>query len=392
MSFRLLTLLLGLFVNTGWADFSNALIQLHPMYPSDGPFVLEIGGEWSSDCHPGEQRPVIRAYDGYSVLIEFDFIVAHITCNQVTTPYRVLVDMSDVIGTVQGHFPSLEITVRFGESEFRRTVMLDCAVAVPCEEPPVKDIRPEEGVYSNPAALNQGLLLARQNQWLAAYPLIYDELGDSEWLIAAGEVVQDVFFGDLHELTGGQCLGCPPSDFPPRMDKVGKLTLLMDSEGIIQARFDDGGFSEFQNFVFGYRTFRVGENGERTLIGLEGRWGVSENRGTNPPLGDLTEFFPASFDLVLEDIVTADSQILPGGQVSYLVSTLAGEVLGQLVCKGQSGFDGRTNVCEYIDPTDAAEPLFLFYQDGPSSLSIEYGRPLIELVGVAPGGKAVRLD
>jgi hypothetical protein len=44
-----------------------------------------------------------------------------------------------------------------------------------------------------------------------------------------------------------------------------------------------------------------------------------------------------------------------------------------------------------FDPTDAAEPLFLFYQDGPSSLTIEYGRPLIA-VGVAPGGKANRLD
>jgi hypothetical protein len=50
-----------------------------------------------------------------------------------------------------------------------------------------------------------------------------------------------------------------------------------------------------------------------------------------------------------------------------------------------------TNVCEFIDPTDAAEPLFLFYQDGPSSLSIEYGRPVID-VGIEPGGMAVRLD
>jgi hypothetical protein len=61
------------------------------------------------------------------------------------------------------------------------------------------------------------------------------------------------------------------------------------------------------------------------------------------------------------------------------------------VCKGETSIDGATNVCEFIDPTDAAEPLFLFYQDGPSNLSIEYGRPLIA-VGIAPGGKAVRLD
>ena len=70
---------------------------------------------------------------------------------------------------------------------------------------------------------------------------------------------------------------------------------------------------------------------------------------------------------------------------------VTGETLGQLVCKGQTGFDGSTNVCEFIDSTDSAEPLFLFYQVGPSDLSIEYGRALIA-IGVAPGGKAVRLD
>jgi hypothetical protein len=391
MNFRCLLLLLGFCLNTSWADFSNSLIELHPFYPSDGPFVLEIKGDWPSDCHPGEQRPVIRAYDGNSVLIEFDIIVVHITCNEVATPYRVLVDMSDVTGTVEGNFSSLGITVRFGDSELNEIVMLDCGPVIPCQEPPVEDISPEEGVFHNLERQNQGLLLARQNQVIAAYPLIYDEMGDNEWLIAAGRIAQDAFFGNLYELTGGQCLGCPPPELPPQLDTVGKLTLLVDSQGIIQVKYNDGLFSEYQNFVFGYKTLKVGPTGEQTLIDLEGRWGVSENRGTNPPLGDLTEYFPGAFDVVLEDIVTVDNQILPGGQVSYLVFTLTGEILGQLVCRGQIGFDGTTNICEFIDPTDAAEPLFLFYQDGPSSLSIEYGRPLVA-VGVAPGGKAVRLD
>jgi len=61
--------------------------------------------------------------------------------------------------------------------------------------------------------------------------------------------------------------------------------------------------------------------------------------------------------------------------------------MGQLVCKGQTAIDNTINVCEFIDPTDAA----VFYQDGPSSVTIQNGRPVIA-VGVAPWGKAVRLD
>lgn len=390
MNVRFLTLLLPFCLNIGWADFSNTQVRLHPQYPADGPFVLEFKGDWSSDCHPGEQQPVIRAYDGDSVLIEFDIIVVHVTCNQVTTPYRVLVDMSDVIGTVAGQFTNLEITVRFGGYELNETVTLGCGLDMPCPEPPVEDVWPEEGVFRDVGLQKQGLHLTRQNQWLAAFPLIYDEQGETEWLIAAGEIVQDVFFGDLFAVTGGQCLDCPPPDHPPQEYVAGKMTLLMDSEGTIQARVNDGLFSEYKSFVFGYRTFRVGQAGEQTLIDLEGRWGVSENRGTNPPLGDLTVFFPGSFDIVLEEIITVGDPILPGGQISYLVFTPTGEALGQLVCRGQTASSGN-NICEFIDPTDAAEPLFLFYQTGPSSLAIEYGRPLMA-VGVAPGGKAVRLD
>ena len=130
---------------------------------------------------------------------------------------------------------------------------------------------------------------------------------------------------------------------------------------------------------------------EQSLIDVEGRWGISENRGTDPPLGDLTQFLPGAFDLELEDIVSTDSDIQRSGQVSYLVNTPTGETLGQLICKGQTAMDGITAVCEFIDPTDAADPLFLFYQQGPNTLAIEYGRPVIA-VGVAPGGQAVRLD
>ncbi len=391
MKLRYLILLFGLSLNTAWADFSNTSVELHPFYPFDGPFVIEINGDWPTDCHPGEQQPVIRAYDGNSVLIEFDIVVIHVTCNQTITPYRVLVDMSDVVGTVAGNFSNLAITVRFDGAEFNETVMLDCGPVVPCQMPPAEDVKPEQGAFNHQGLEDQSLILARQNQWLAAYPLIYDETGGSEWLFAGGEIIQDVYFADLHKLTGGQCLGCPPPPQPPQLAVVGKLTLLMDSAGIVQAKVNDGPFNEFQRLVFGYNTFQLNLAGGRPLVDLAGRWGISENRGTNPPLGDLTEFLPGAFDLVPEDSVPADPEIPPIVLVSYRVNSLTGEALGQLLCQGETGFDGSTQVCEFIDPADASEPLFLFYQNGPSSISIEYARAVIA-VGIPPGGKAVRLD
>ena len=116
MKFRYLILLIGFCINSS----------------CDGPFVIEISGNWPSDCHPGEQRPVIQAYDGNSVVIEFEIIIVHVTCNDVATPYRVLVDMSDVVGTVAGSFPDLQITVRFGGAEFSDVVALDCGPVIPC--------------------------------------------------------------------------------------------------------------------------------------------------------------------------------------------------------------------------------------------------------------------
>ena len=43
-------------------------------------------GEWPTDCHPGEQKSVIREYTGDSALIEFEIIVEHVTCNE--RPHR----------------------------------------------------------------------------------------------------------------------------------------------------------------------------------------------------------------------------------------------------------------------------------------------------------------
>ena len=175
------------------------------------------------------------------------------------------------------------------------------------------------------------------------------------------------------------------------MMRLGYLTVLADRPGVLQVKVNDGLFSEYRSVVYGYDTFAVGPAGAQTLIDLEGRWAIRENHGTDPPLGDLTGFLPGVFDVELENIVTADSDIRQDGEVSYRVAGPTGGFLGQLVCKGQTAPDGVTAMCEFIDPTDAAEPLFWFFQEGPSTLSMEYGRAVIA-IGQAPSGTAVRLD
>ena len=127
--------------------------------------------------------------------------------------------MSDAIDSVTGSFVNIEVTLRFGESEFIKVLPLLCI----CSPSPIgPNINPEAGLYYSDSLENQGLLLARQNQRMGVFPLIYDESGSSEWLIGAGGIVEDVFFADLLESTGGQCLGCLPPDEPPRMGAAGK--------------------------------------------------------------------------------------------------------------------------------------------------------------------------
>ena len=221
--------------------------------------------------------------------------------------------------------------------------------------------------------------------------MVYDEAGNSSWLFTGGLMSEDAFFADVLAFNGGDCFGCEPGGATPDMSSIGHLSVLADRPGVLQVKVNDGLFTEYRSLVFGYWTFAVGPAGEQTLIDLQGRWGLSENHGTDPPLGDLTEFLPAVFNLDREEIVTANPGLQQDGQVSYLATGPTGEPVGQLLCKGRTAADGVTGLCEFIDPTDAAEPLFLFHQLGPSRLMIEYGRPVIA-IGRAPGGKAVRLE
>lgn len=373
------------------ADFSNAQLTLHPRYPGSGPFILEIAGTWPSDCHPGEQKPIVESFDGLTLELGFEIIVLHVTCNGVDTPYRVLADLSSAVRDIKPSGERLDLRVDFQGAMLHRTLDLRCPRGQDCAKQQSSIRRPEEGFYHHPGLPNLGLLAARQNAAMALVPLAYDQAGSSEWLFSGSVMREDTFFTEVLRPAGGDCFGCEPSGAAPTLTHAGYLSVLVDRPDRLLVKYNDGMFTEWTTLVYGFQTFKVGAQGERTVVDLTGRWGLSENRGTDPPLGDLTEFFPGVFDIELQDIITAEDGIAPSGEVSYLVRTPTGGELGQLVCSGEVDPVAGTDVCAFIDPTDAAEPLFLFRQDGPSSLTIEYGRAVIA-IGTPPGGRAVRLD
>jgi hypothetical protein len=384
-------LLLALLQSSVLADFSRSQAELHPQFPASNPFIIEISGIWPTDCHPGEQKPLIESFDGHTVKIGFEIIIVHITCNIRDTNYRALVDMSEVVRTSKPLGNLLEVQASFQETTLEQTLELVCPQDMDCAGLAEDQQRAEPGLYYAQGLANQGLLVARQNAAMAIFPLTYDGSGTSEWLFSGNLMVEDSFFTEILRMSGGDCFGCDPTGTIPEMTPIGHLSVLADRPGVLQVKVDDGLFVPYQSLVFGYQVFQVGPDGEETLIDLEGRWAISENRGTDQPLGDLMAFFPGSFDIELEAIIPADSEIPQTGQVSYLVTTLSGEILGELVCRGQTHAYEQSNVCEFIDATDQAEPLFLFYQQGPSSIAIEYGRPDVA-VGIAPGGEVTRLD
>lgn len=393
MKTRNLAVLFTFLLNTGWADFSDVVAVTHPGWPSTAhylpagvPYLIELNGKWSTDCHPGEQKPIIIEYTGDSALIEFETIIEHVTCNDVVTPFRVLIDMSDVFGGFDRAFGEIEITVRFGGSEYIDTLMLSCPV---CSPPPIPwpPLNPEPGLYYSNGLEKQGLLLARQNQRMGAYPLIYDESGSSEWLIGAGGITEDVFFAELMESTGGQCLGCPPPEEPPQMGVVGKISMLMDSEGVIQVKINDGLFETYEPLEFGYGSFEVSDKntGEMASVpNLSGRWAFTEIWDHNSAAlvsPAPTSIIPLVFDIALPSTDEQSSQ--PVSEIRYSVLDIEGEEVIQMSCHHDEEV-----ICAAGDMLGDWFPTSIV---SPERIHMVNGGPLVG--GMSQGsGTAVRID
>jgi len=387
MKFRFIGLVFVVYTGVWW----------HPLYlTANDPYLIDLKGEWPTDCHPGEQKPVISEYTGDSVLIEFETIVEHVTCNEVVTPYRVLVDMSDVTDTVDKEFDFIDITVRFGGAELKDQLTTFCGLW--CDPPPPpRDIKPEAGLYHSDGLEKQGLLLARQNQRMAVYPLIYDDSGSSEWLIGPGGIVEDVFFSELFELTGGQCLGCPPPDEPTKLNKVGKLSMLMDSEGLIQVKVNDGLFTTYEQSEFGYGSRDVGGDPPRRIPDLSGRWAFV-NVGKKSPAN--TRFIPLVFDITLESVtdvptVATAPPTLPGN-VKFSIRDMDGAEVAQMQCDYGSDLDSIVDaemICNVNNPDiNGGDTMFEVKPLSVERLSFDSVLPIIP--GSPPSNTeiAVRID
>lgn len=402
MKLRHLFPLFALCFNTAWAEFSSTRVYAHPLYwVSSEPYLLDIRGDWTSDCHPGEQKPIISEYTGDSVLVEFEIITEHVNCNDVLTPYRVLVDMSDVVDDVPGEFFSIDVTIRFGGDEHMERVFRGCPLCSPV--PPPRDVKPESGIYYSNDLEKQGLLLARQNQRMGAYPLIYDGSGSSEWVLGPGGIVEDVFFAELFESTGGQCLGCPQPDDPPQMDAVGKIAMLMDSQGVIQVRINDGLFTTYELLDFGYGSRDIGGYPNHRVPDLSGRWALVEDYvpvPQLPPSENNHAPFPLVFDITLETvtygppppIVTAPPT--PPGYVMFSVRDKSGNEITQMKCDYGSDWANSDAevVCDISDPEiNDGDTLYRIKMLSPERLSIDWVGPTIPEIHL-PTFIAVRVD
>jgi len=352
-----LFLMLAASLNTTWAEFSSTHVYPHPLYwVSSEPYLLDIRGDWSTDCHPGEQKPVISEYTGDSVLIEFETITDHVTCNDAITPYRVLVDMGDVVKDVPGEFFSIDVTIRFGGDEYTERVFKGCPLCEP--PPPPRNVKPETGVYSSPGLEQQGMLIARQNQRMGVYPLIYDQNGSSEWLLGPGGIVEDTFFSGLYEFTGGQCLGCPPPDDPPQLNAVGKISMLMDSEGIVQVKVNDGLFHTYELADFGYGGRDIGGNPPHGVPDLTGRWAFVEDVPNSSYENADSTFPPLVFDLSLESIaggplppIVPITPPTPPGYAIFSVRDKIGNEVAKMKCDYGTDWENpdASLICELYD-------------------------------------------
>jgi hypothetical protein len=187
-------------------------------------------------------------------------------------------------------------------------------------------VLPDSGLYYAEGMDKQGLLLARQNRALAAYPLVYDESGHAEWLFSGKVYSGDAFFGDLYEFSGGQP-GVPAPTSPAAMNPAGRLTMLFDSPHRVQVKFNDQPFVQYRPLSFGYGTV-AGSDGGGGLVNLSGKWAISWQRPPGePPDDSAAQVAPLVFEIWQTTPEDAAS-----GTAAYGVVDLAGTEVAQINC------------------------------------------------------------
>ena len=120
------------------------------------------------------------------------------------------------------------------------------------------------------------------------------------------------------------------------MGVVGKISMLMDSEGVIQVKINDGLFETFEPLSFGYGEVNIGGSPTVRIPDLSGRWSFIDSDtergvGTLPP----TIYLPLVFDITLESVFIPDLAVTvyPPGNATYAIRDMEGEVVAEMLCE-----------------------------------------------------------
>ncbi len=120
------------------------------------------------------------------------------------------------------------------------------SVSVTATAPPAA-IVPLAGVWLNPAESGSGFGLDYQNGTLIVEAYSYLPGGASQWYLAAGPVVNNVFTATLDKYTGGQCISCAYKG-PRSPGNDGTITITFTSPTTATVDLPGGRHIQIQRF------------------------------------------------------------------------------------------------------------------------------------------------
>ncbi len=315
LTYPAISALIGFFAlafNTGGVAANE--ISIHPVAPGDGPFIIQLAGEDSSSCSPATRFAGVDVKSSNE--IELRFSEPPDACTADVSPYRLLIDMYDIVAGGASFDDLVRIRADLGGPGLEAELVFRCrALSTPgkrqeCRLRAKHYQRVDSGLFSADTLEKQGLQVVRQHKAMALYPMIYDENGKAIWYFAGSQYRNDAYFAELFELSGGRCLDCPPAGQSPMLKPVGHISALVDGPGTLQVKINDSDFIEYRPVNFGY-------------IELEGRWAVAEfnsNFISEPGLGE-------AFTLTIKnDLRPVD------GPLQYEATTAGGKLIGELSC------------------------------------------------------------
>jgi hypothetical protein len=109
-------------------------------------------------------------------------------------------------------------------------------------------IVPVRGVWYNPAESGSGFGLDYQNGTLVVEVYSYLQSGASQWYLAAGPVVNNVFTGTLDKYMNGQCISCAYKNPGPPVGNDGNITITFTSPTTATVDLPGGRHFQIQRF------------------------------------------------------------------------------------------------------------------------------------------------